>query len=296
MTQKIQLVSIIFLLLLALGAYTLSLNPPHAFPVGEKFPINEGENLYSISKRLEEKNIVSSALLFRGWISMTRQDKKIGLGVYEFDRELTLGETVAKIIRGPDEPLISVTIPEGYTTKQISDAFKKVMPSFSPDLFGEIVFDKKLDGYLFPSTYYPLPSHTELDIVTSMKAEFDKVYAKEFGNRTYPKHVPTKQDVVSLAAILEGEAKTEEDMKIVSGILQKRLEKGMRLQVDVSEVTYQKSGIPETPINNPGVMAINAVFSPIKTEYLYYLTGDDGTMHYAKNYEDHKKNIQRYLR
>lgn len=296
MNQRIQIISILLLLLFAVGTYTLSLRPPLDFPIGEKFPINEGENLYSISKRLEEKNIISSALLFRGWVSMTKRDKHVGLGVYEFDKELTLGGVVAKIIEGPDEPLLSVTIPEGYTTKQIADAYKKALPAFSPDLFGEVVHKEKLDGYLFPSTYYPLPSYTESDIAAAMKAEFDKMYAKNFADRSYPRHVSTKQDVVSLAAILEGEAKTEEDMKIVSGILQKRLEKGMRLQVDVSEMTYDSNGLPQTPINNPGAVAINAVFDPITTEYLYYLTGKDGTMHYAKNYEDHKRNIQKYLR
>lgn len=296
MNQRIQIISILLLLMLAGGSYTLSLRPPMGFPVGEKFPINEGENLYSISKRLEEKNIISSALLFRGWMSMTKRDKNVGLGVYEFNSELTLGEVVAKIIHGPDEPLLSVTIPEGYSTKQIADAFKKVMPDFSPDIFGEIVFDKKLDGYLFPSTYYPLPSHKEQDIVDMMKVEFDKMYAKNFEDLSYPQQVPTKQEVISLASILEGEAKTAEDMRIVSGILQKRLQKGMRLQVDVSEMTYDSSGLPQTPINNPGVIAINAVFHPIQTEYLYYLTGKDATMHYAKTYEEHKKNIQKYLR
>lgn len=285
------------LLLLVAGAvYTLSLRPPQDFPTNEKFAIHEGENLRSISLRLEEKRIISSAFLFRAWVSMTNRDKNIGLGVYEFTEELTLGEIVAKIIGGPDEPLLSVTIPEGYTTKQISDTFKKAMPSFSPDRFGEIVFEKKLDGYLFPSTYYPLPSYVESDIAEIMKVEFDKMYAKRFADKAFPKYVMSKQDVVSLAAILEGEAKTEKDMKIVSGILQKRLEKGMKLQVDVSQITYDSNGLPQVPINNPGVVAINAVFDPVRTEYLYYLTGKDGTMHYAKTYEEHKKNIQKYLR
>lgn len=296
MNQKIQTISIIVLLAFAGATYTLTFETPSAFPIGEKFVINEGENLYSISNRLEEKGIISSALLFRGWVSMMQLDKNVGLGVYEFKNSMTLGGVVAKIVRGPDQPILSVTIPEGFTTKEIADAFKKVMPNFSVDRFGEVVHGDKLDGYLFPSTYYPLPSSTEEDIAARMKAEFNKMYAAKFEALNYPKHVPTKQDVVSLAAILEGEAKTKEDMKIVSGILQKRLGIGMRLQVDVAEVTYDTAGIPQPPINNPGAMAIDAVFNPTTTEYVYYLTGKDGTMRYAKTYEEHKRNINKYLK
>jgi UPF0755 protein len=70
----------------------------------------------------------------------------------------------------------------------------------------------------------------------------------------------------------------------------------MRLQVDVAENTYKERGLPVVPINNPGVVAIEAVFHPKESPYLYYLTGKDGRMYYAKTYEDHKKNIQKYLR
>lgn len=296
MNQKIQIISITSLLLFAAGAYTLTLRPPADFPEGERFVINEGENLYSISRRLEERHIISSALIFRGWVSMMQLDRNVGLGVYEFREKMALGGVVSKIIHGPDEPILVVTIPEGFTTKEIADAFKKAMPVFSVDVFGEVVNKEKLDGYLFPSTYYPLPSYTEADIAKRMKAEFDKMYAKHFSGLGYPAHVPTQQDVVSLAAILEGEAKTEKDMKLVSGILQTRLQKGMRLQVDVSEVTYTATGIPQPPISSPGIVAIDAVFHPVKTDYLYYLTGRDGTMHYSKTYEEHKRKIQKYLR
>jgi UPF0755 protein len=159
-----------------------------------------------------------------------------------------------------------------------------------------LVHAGKLDGYLFPSTYYPLPSYTEQDVIDLMTETFDKEYAKHFKTATFPPRVTSVREVLSLAAILEGEAKTPEDMKIVSGILQKRLQQGMRLQVDVSEVTYRESGLPDQPINNPGIIALTAVFDPTPSPYLYYLTGKDGTMHYAKTFEEHSRNIKNYLR
>lgn len=296
MIQKTQIISIALLLLVGLVSLPLAFNAPRDFPEAARFEVKEGESLYSISSRLEEENIISSALLFRGWISILGKDRDIGLGVYEFNSRIPLGGVIGEMLMGPDEPLLSVTIPEGYTTKEAGDAFAKVLPAFSKDRFGEFVHEEGLDGYLFPSTYYPLPSYSEEDVIRIMRITFESEYGKRFGELVFPKYVPTRNDVISLAAIIEGEAKTQEDMKIVSGILQKRLERGMRLQVDVAEVTYREIGIPEQPINNPGVVAIDAVFHPKESPYLYYITGKDGKMYYSKTFEEHKRNIQKYLR
>lgn len=297
MVTKVQIVSIIGIIIMTVALFTLMLRAPdsQSSELGT-FSVGEGESLFSISERLEERNIIRSALLFRGWISFLGRDTDIDLGVYEFIAPVSLGSVVRKFVKGPDEPLLSITVPEGSTTKEIADLIKKAIPTISVDRFGELVHQGKLDGYLFPSTYYPLPSFTEEDMVRLMSNTFEKQYGKHFNDDPFPKLVPTRNDVVSLAAILEGEANTPEDMRTVSGILQKRLEKGMRLQVDVAEVTYRESGLPDQPINNPGLVAIDAVFKPIESPYLYYLTGKDGKMYYSKTFEEHKRNIQKYLK
>lgn len=279
-----------------LAAFTLVLVPPEAMPESVRFQVEEGESLHSISQRLEDEGIVRSALLFRGWISFLKRDTAISLGIYEFDKSGTIGSVVNKFIQGPDQPLISITIPEGSTTRQIASLVKKILPSISTDIFVEKVQEKELDGFLFPSTYYPLPSYTEDDMIRVMNMTFEKQYEDNFSKERLPKVLSSRKEVIILASILEGEANTKDDMKTVAGILEKRLEKGMRLQVDVAEITYRKSGLPEQPINNPGLMAIEAVFHPTETPYLYYLTGNDGRMYYAKTYEEHKRNIQKYLR
>jgi UPF0755 protein len=296
MTHKIQVSTIAIVIAACALVFFSTLSAPQDFPAGSTFEVSEGESLYKISKQLEEEHIVSSSLLFRGWISIIGKDKEIGLGKYVFNSKLPIGLVVAKFIKGPDDPLLSVTIPEGKTTQEIAESFKKQLPEISTSTFISSVKKQGLDGYLFPSTYYPLPSFTEQDIIAKMKATFDREYNSHFGTVTFPKNVPDVGSALSLAAILEAEAKTPEDMKIVSGILQKRLAAGMRLQVDAAAETYNKAGLPALPINNPGIVAIGAVFHPSTTSYLYYLTGKDGTMHYAKTFEEHKKNIQKYLR
>ncbi len=296
MHQRIQIISIGTLLVVALFVTLFVTRAPREFPLGASFQVHEGESLGSIGERLEEEHVINSALVFKAWVSMLGKDKKIGLGTYHLDMKLSMAGIIAKLTRLPDEPLLSVTIPEGFTTEEIAAAFHQGIPAISEAHFVQVVRDEQLDGYLFPSTYYPLPSSDEETIIEKMKAQFDKEYALHFTHAPYPKYVPTQQAVVTLASILEGEAKTNEDMRIVSGILQKRLASGMRLQVDVAPDTYKQTGLPVIPIANPGLTAIEAVFYPITTHYTYYLTGKDGKMHYATTYEEHKKNIAKYLR
>ena len=124
--------------------------------------------------------------------------------------------------------------------------------------------------------------------------------------------------VLILASILEREANSPESMKMVSGILQGRMEAGMPLQADASVEyildkplkeltaddlkidspynTYTNRGLPPTPIGNPGLDAIRAVLDPTVTDYVYYITDTDGNFHYARTYNEHLDNVELYLR
>lgn len=286
------------LLFLVLGyGYRVLSSVPSDFPVGKNFTVEEGESLRSVSLRLKEQHYIHSALWFRAGVSFLGRDRHVQLGGYVFDSALPLSGIVHKLVSGkPDVPLISVTIPEGSTTYEIAVLLRKALPNFSIDIFGEKVFAAQADGKLFPSTYFLLPSTDESRAVEIMTETFALRFSESFTGVTFPEVLPTKESVISLAAILEGEAKTKNDMQIVSGILQKRLQIKMPLQVDVAPETYRKNGLPLQPINNPGLVAIDAALHPTASPYLYYLTGKDGTMHYAKTFEEHKKNIQKYLK
>ncbi len=104
------------------------------------------------------------------------------------------------------------------------------------------------------------------------------------------------KDIITMASYLEGEANNEKDMRIVSGALWTRLKLGYPLQIDAATSTYKNKGFTKTPINNPGLVAIKAAMNPIKTGYIYYITGNDGNMYYAKDYNTHLDNINKYLR
>jgi len=127
----------------------------------------------------------------------------------------------------------------------------------------------------------------------------------------------TLHEVLTMASIIEKEVRTPEDMKLVSGVLWKRIEVGMPLQVDAPFIyyngknsytltkedlsddheynTYKNKGLPPTAITNPGLDSIRAAITPTNTEYLYFLSDKSGNMYYAKNFEGHKRNRELYL-
>ena len=295
-SRVLRTVGIIIIIFIFVYGYYITCTTSKNFPVGGNFVVEEDESLRSVSYRLENEHFIRSALWFRVWVSFLNRDRQVQLGGYSFTQPLTLGAVVKKLVyTQPDTPLISVTIPEGSTTYEVAMLVKKVLPNFSIDIFGEKVFAKNADGKLFPSTYFLLPSSNEERILDIMMNTFDKKYTENFKDTEILLPLRNKEDVIVLASILEGEAKTKEDMQKVSGILLKRLSIGMALQVDVAKETYKTIGLPTQPINNPGLVSLYAVLNPINTPYLYYVTGKDGTMHYAKTFTEHKANIKKYL-
>jgi UPF0755 protein len=286
----------ILVLSIGWGAYTIHA-VPEAFPVGKNFIVNEDESLRSISMRLQEEKFIRSAFWFRVWVSFTGKDRHVQLGEYVFDHPSTLQEVVSRIVSGtPDRPLVQVTIPEGSTIFETATTVNKAIPTIAIEDFINTVATLRVEGRLFPSTYFLLPSSTADSVIKLMVSTFEKKYTILFDKKPFPSPLTIREEVISLAAILEGEAKTEEDMQIVTGILLKRLEKGMPLQVDAAPETYKSKGIPPIPINNPGTMSLTAVFNPTNSPYLFYITGKDGKMYYAKTFEEHKRNIRKYLK
>ncbi len=106
----------------------------------------------------------------------------------------------------------------------------------------------------------------------------------------------TIRNIVTMASYLEGEANNEKDMRIVAGVLWTRLKLNFPLQIDAATSTYKNKGLTKNPINNPGAVALKAAINPINTGNIYYITGNDGKMYYAKDYKTHLENINNYLR
>lgn len=288
---------------------------PSDFPVHSIISVQNGESLEDVTQKFASQRLVRSPFVFRSLVILLGGEKKVTAGDYLLtDREspLTLAWRIIEGKFGMDP--VKLTIPEGLNVFEISALLSKNLVVFDPQTFE--IEAKKREGYLFPDTYFFAPTAKPDEVMQRMQSNFDeKIKTIQADIDAFPKSF---EDIVIMASILEGEAKDTESRKIVAGILWKRISIGMPLQVDAtfkyingkdssnltlddlkiqSEYnTYVHKGLPPTPINNPGVDALLAAVTPTKTDYLYFLTGKDGKMYYAKTFEQHKLNKEKYLR
>lgn len=291
------------------------LMPPFSFPKDKIITIKPGTSLSEVSTLLDDENIIRSRNLFELCARLIGGKKPVRAGQYLFREPVSSCNVASRIASGISGiPAIRITIPEGMSNNEIADIFEKNIPKFDKGFFLEHA--RSQEGFLFPDTYFLLESMYAQDIETIMFENFNKKIEPLAGSIKASKH--SLRDVVIMASILEKEATTKEDKELVSGILWKRISVGMPLQVDAtflyllgkqsSEITvadlqmkssyntYQNRGLPEGPIGNPGLLALQATIAPKASPYWYYLSDNNGGIHYAKTFEEHKANKQKYLR
>ncbi len=282
---------------------------------GISFEVTEKSTLVSLLSRLEEQGIVRSPLLVRGLVAIFGNSNLIKQGEYtsseplsDFDlaRMLAYGKTSANYVK--------VTIPEGLTVLEIASILHSKIPNFNTPQF--IAKALPYEGFLFPDTYYFLPSTKADTVISVMRSTFTKKlepYEAEIARSGR-----TLKDIVIMASLLEEEARTTESRKMISGILWERLDIGMPLQVDAVfpyiigkntyEVsltdlafdspynTYKYKGLPRGPITNPSLDSMLAALRPTASSYLYYLSNLSGKMYYAVTFDQHVENKRLYLR
>lgn len=271
--------------------YYLFFNAPTDFPKGIIVSIEKGETLRSLSFDLKEKKIINSRILFETFVILNGGEKYIAIGDYLFENKLPVFEIARRIVE-KDRRLASVkiTIPEGFDLSQIAEVASSKLRNFDKDNF---LLQAK-EGYLFPDTYFFFSSDDEQDVLRSMNENFEKKIKSVRSEIVLAKK--NEEDIIVMASLIEREAKGDVDRGYISGILWNRIEKNMPLQVDAALITYKKKGLPGSPICNPGIESIKAAIYPISSDYLYYLHSKDGVIHYAKNFEEHKKNKAKYLK
>ncbi|HBP51479.1 MAG: Aminodeoxychorismate lyase [Candidatus Shapirobacteria bacterium GW2011_GWE1_38_10] len=306
--KKILLLIPLFLFLsLALFCY-LSLKAPSSDTTKKIFVINQGEGLLTIASRLEKFHFINNRYVFVIYSRVFGLSQKIQAGTFYLTSSETLPNLIQKLIKG------------GST-----DYWFKIIPGtrieqFSPDDDFTLV-SKGLEGQLFPDSYLIPQNYSHSQILALIENNFrEKLAEASIGFTT--KLTPTQ--TLILASILEREAKTLSDKKIIAGILMNRLGVGMPLQIDATVQyakdslthpakywqpisksdlsivspynTYKNRGLPPSPICNPGFDSLYAAYHPTDSEYVYYLNDSSGQIHYAKNLTEHNANVAKYLR
>ncbi len=288
--------------------------PPGGFPLGAYVTVGEGEPLSSIAGDFKERGLISSATLFTAVSRLVGSDRHIPAGVYYFPHPQNLVLIAIRITSGDFEITpVRITVVEGDTVKDIASLLLQKMPTFDRRTF--LNRTKGKEGYLFPDTYFFMPGDSVDAILSVFNNGFHSHIAKiQPQIDAFDKPLP---EVLTMASMIEKEAADTQSRRTIAGILWHRLALGMPLQVDAvfpyildksalnlssddlkidsPYNTYIHKGLPPGPIDNPGLDAITATVTPIKTKYLYYLSDKNGNFHYAATYVQHLANKKKYL-
>lgn len=277
---------------------------PKNFQSGEEklFSVEKGQSLFQISQYLEKEGLIKNKFFFNLYVILKGSQKKLQAGEYFLKPSESIAKIAKKIISG-DTTKIIVTIPEGFTLKQIEERLGLKLPG------------ENLEGFLFPDTYYLPVDVTPEKVVEIMTTNFDKKMAPF--KEEIEGQGKTIFEIVIMASLLEKEVKTFEDKELVSGILWKRLKNNIPLQVDatISYITgkqttrisreetqidspyntYKYLGLPIGPICNPGIDSIKAAIYPKNSQYWYYLSTSEGKTIFSETLEEHNLAKAKYL-
>ncbi len=313
-SKKVFLMSfLVFVVFGFLAVYHLFLGP-FGFMEERIVEIKKGMGVRQVALLLKDNGVISSESLFVAFVSLGHLDNKIALGTYSFKSPLGIIEAVRRVVKGDyGIQAKKITIPEGFTNVQIAKRLQASLQGFDVSKF--LTLASTSEGYLYPETYFFLPSDSERVIFKKMISTFDDETSSLAEG--FQKSLRSKEEIVIMASILEKEVQTPKDKQIVSGILWNRIKMKMPLQVDATLAyerdkdsytltlddlrkdsiynTYTRKGLPPTPISNPGIDSIFAALNPISTNYVYFLTDREGNVYYAKTYAEHLKNKAKYM-
>ena len=284
---------------------------PSDFPVGTTITIQNGASISGTAAMLQQDHVIVSPLVFRYYL----RGKTILAGDYLLDEHESVFRIADRLVAGDFRvPSAKILITEGENIFDIAAEISANIPSFEKKAFIELAAAQ--EGYLFPDTYFFMHTVTPEDVVKTMSDNF-KLKTISLAEKI-SKSGHSESEIVTMASIIEREAVTPKDRRMVSGILWRRISIGMRLQADATfgyingkgsasltmadlkidspYNTYVYKGLPPGPISNPGLDAIIAAIEPTKSSYLYYLSDKNGVMHYAKTFDEHIANKSKYLK
>lgn len=302
--KKVWLIIIISILTVVIGISAFGYNYIYK-PVGQNgkeqfFEVVEGESTAEIALKLKNQGFVRSPLIFTFYARLTRA--KILPGIYYLKQNMSIPQIIAPMISGNVEEYKITTI-EGWRIEEIAQYLEKKGIVSREDF---LAVSQGKEGYLFPDTYRVAKKVTAQELIN--------LFLENFYHRT--ENLKITPEMVTLASIVEREAKREEDRAKIAGVYQNRLDAGMKLDADptvqyakgnweplkVSDYksvdslynTYLHAGLPPGPICNPGLASIEAAISPEKSDYYYFFHLADGTTIFSKTQKEHEENLVKY--
>jgi len=275
--------------------------------------VPKGAGVAEIAARLEADGIIGSALVFELGVRFDGDGAVLQAGEYELPPGSSARD-VAQFMRAGKVLVRRFTIPEGLTSAQVVASING-----TEGLSGEIA-QVPPEGTLLPETYHFIAGDTREDVLQRMTSAMDETVSELWSQRDEGLPLASKEEVVTLASIVERETAVPSERPRVAAVFINRLRVGMRLQADPTVVygvngdrgpldrplrrsdldlptpynTYQIDGLPPGPIGNPGREAIAAVVNPAKTDDLYFVANGAGGHAFAKTLREHNRNVARW--
>lgn len=285
--------------------------------------IPEGATFKEVASILENSGIIHKRNWFLAWGKLLNYSRNIKSGEYRLSSSMPPIKVLNILTRGVII-MHPITIPEGYTAKQIAALLsrKGIVESkkFLACVNDPQVLKKyglpgpTLEGYLYPDTYHFARNMDASKVIDAMVTRFRQVI-KPYKERLRDLSMDLK-DLITLASIVEKETGVQKERPLIASVFLNRLKRGMRLESDPTVIyglkdfdgnltrkdlakqtpynTYVIRGLPPGPIANPGIEAIKAVLYPAKTEYLYFVSKNDGSHYFSKTLEEHNRAVNIY--
>ena len=320
---------IIFCIVIAaifiLNFYSYCITPYGNTPVDITINIPDGTNFKKVSFLLAEKNIIRKSIRFNLLAKLKNAEHKIKTGEYCMTMPISPVEVLDKLIKG--EVIIhSVTIPEGKNIFDVAKIMEEAgLGSASgtlekmkdPEFIKSLgIKEESLEGFLFPDTYHFSRKTVPEKILRIMVARHNRIINTKIKKDAEQKGMTIKE-VIILASLVEKETAQVFEKPLIAAVFLNRLKKGMRLECDPTVIygvklndpnfntrlrtkqlreetpynTYRIFGLPKGPICNPGLGSIQAVLNPAETDYLYFVSKNNGVHQFSATLREHNQAV-----
>jgi UPF0755 protein len=286
--------------------------------------VASGQPLAATAEELQRRQLVQSAFKFRLLARLEGYDRRLKAGEYSLKPSMTPRDILALMEKGTVR-LHRLTIPEGLTLAQIAEQIEKSGLARAADILmramdpayarAQGIDAPSLEGYLFPETYFFPRTVTADGIIAAMLQAFRSAFPPEWERRATELGFAV-HEAVTLASIIEKETGDPSERPLIASVFHNRLKRGMRLETDPTVIyaikdfdgnltrkhletptpfnTYIIRGLPPGPIANPGKEALKAALFPAQSDYIFFVSKNNGTHHFSTNLADHHRAVQQY--
>jgi UPF0755 protein len=328
-----KILSIIFVIILIASLFIASMSAYYFFirpiPVQSKYNIrlSEGDKFPQLLQKLQSHDSVISPLAFKLWMRLTRSAHRVQTGEYAVAPGMTLNNLRANLVSGK-VVVYKITFVEGVSFRQMMQQLHSnlvLAHTFTatdvPNTIMQVVSGQSInpEGWFFPATYSYHWGNSDLDILQRAHNKMLKILESEWSLRQTGLWYKNKSQALIVASLVQVESANLQELPIVASVILNRLKIGMRLQVDPTVTyglgkdfgyrlskrdlrqktaynTYRVNGLPPTAIDMPGRAAIHAALHPADTDYLYYVSRNDGTHKFSVDYAEHLLAVNKFQR